>query len=395
MRINTKKQYWLLIVPYFELYTFFLLVNIGVLSSAIYGLISSCFSLARIMVSTYAFTKLIGRKLNGKKWYGRVWIIFAVFSISLAIASTFNRSIYFSFFIGLYNYVGFALTCEYLFEKKPGLFLESGTKLFSVLILFGIISILVFPNGFNHSPVKSSAVYFLGGKNSAVYYYLLFLLFYLTRKPYRKEKNRLFIPSLLVVMMITLAICKSSNGLFSILIFSIFYITIYHRTILRRLWRPSITIPILAVAFYLIVFANDNAVFRYVLSLFGRSSDYTGRDVLWVQAIDLFKANPIIGNGINTEYKLLSYVWQPHAHNFYLDYLAKYGIFPIIILITGIIKTLVRAWKNSKSKELSVCTAILIIILFHSIFDGIDIYYYVIILCFVEFAGKMDNANWI
>lgn len=388
MGINLKKlKYVLLLIPYFEIYTISMMVDRDFYPE-IFKILGYVFALTRTVISFEFIMRyfIIYRLYTLKR--KKMMSVVILFCGTLGIISILNGSAYLMFFLGLFNYIGLVSMCSIVLKEDKIIFLKSLMLLFGTLSMIGIISIFLFPSGFFFADITDYAVYFLGGKNSAIYYFLMFLMLLLIVDKKEKIINIDWIfPFILFLMYVAILIVRSSNSLICLIAVTIYYFFIHCNEKIRKILTPRLLFFLLFVIILIIIFANEMPLIVAVLKLFGKSTNYTGRTILWEQAIDMISAHPIIGNGVESTFTMMSggeQIVYPQAHNFYLDVIAKYGFFPLVILMGGYYYLLKKAWKvNKDSGILGIVMFFLSIYLFHSIFDDISLYYFMLFFCLI------------
>ncbi|MFG6330012.1 MAG: hypothetical protein K1W06_11200, partial [Lachnospiraceae bacterium] len=108
MKLNKRCiKYSMVLIPYFELFTFSMLEERGI-AVALFSFLGILFSLSRTLISTYYIFNQVFFKGSIRKQHNYLWAAVLVFGMSLIISSSFNKSIYLSYLLGVYNYIGFA-----------------------------------------------------------------------------------------------------------------------------------------------------------------------------------------------------------------------------------------------------------------------------------------------
>lgn len=403
MKLNKRCiKYSMVLIPYFELFTFSMLEERGI-AVALFSFLGILFSLSRTLISTYYIFNQVFFKGSIRKQHNYLWAAVLVFGMSLIISSSFNKSIYLSYLLGVYNYIGFAAACSSILYKDELLFMKSGAVIFGILSLMGSFSIFLFPNGFFNASSKAGAVYLLGSKNSSFYYYIMFIMFYLYLKikglDYKHYKIKFidkkydFFLIYLIIFIGSALICKSSNTLICLLIVLVYYIFFFYRYKIQKLMNPYIVFCFIGIVFYFLLFNKDNNILEPLLEFFGRTSSYSGRDDIWEQAIEIIKEHWLAGNGIGSEFYLPSGVYTTHAHNWYLDIITKYGIIPLILFAFYLICHMVNLWGNHQYKINSFIVLIISILLIHSMFDDISLYIFIIVFVVMEYQERSKAAD--
>ena len=130
--------------------------------------------------------------------------------------------------------------------------------------------------------------------------------------------------------------------------------------------------------------------FVALLSSLGRNASFTGRDTLWQQAIDYFRANPLFGSGENLVFTLKSGDVTNHAHSQYLNRLAKYGLVPFVFLAGSLAVLTERMTSARRTLLMNLIGSCLIVYLLHMSFDD---YSYNFFLLTVMIANYIASGN--
>lgn len=139
---------------------------------------------------------------------------------------------------------------------------------------------------------------------------------------------------------------------------------------------------------YIVLFGKESEVIQTVASAFGRNISFTGRDSIWRYYIEKFVANPIWGAGYDTVQLFADGSRAIHAHNFFLDNIAKYGIIEfgaivLLIVIAG------RCISKSINKKIIVFSSmIFFLILLHSLFEDMQTVLLILIFITMEKVSK-------
>lgn len=371
-------EYILILFPFFELLTFEQLV--GAHSSVkLWNFVLQVYSLLRIMLTIFAIFKIFRMKHNSYALYG-----ISLFVIVENIVSILNGSMYVNYLVGSITIIGLVLNCMWMVRTSKIDFINACYYLFGFFCCAELISILIWPYGFLHAPDKAYAIYFLGSKNTGFFYYIVFIYFVTIRDLVRKGK-----PSNKILIWILCFICGSylcdaaSSTILFLFIF-VYYFVWINFTWLSKIFNIRNIVPIIIIIAGVILLPSLRTILAPVLAFFGRNTTFTGRDILWLQAIRYFKMHPVIGNGINLDYILITGAEQNHAHSFYLDLLAKYGIFVLMIFIITTVVVLVKSNSHVLRNYTLLNNVIIGVILLHSIIDHLMIYNYVLVLISVE-----------
>lgn len=389
IRFNRDKlKYILMMLPFFEPYSISMMSE----SSFIWMVIGLLFTAGRYLVSLYVIVEYL---INKKKHFSMVGYMCIVFVLARIFASTINGSLYIMFLLSMFTYIGIILICEKLiWGEEPELFFDVLIELFGFFSIIGVLSIIAFPNGFNHADTKAEALYFLGSKNSSFYYFFAFLTAWILKSAYNKriknEKQTLYTIGFFLIIIGASFICDSSNSVASIGLLFCFYLLVRCSDTLFKLTSPQALFVVIIVVTLLLLLKGNIPLFNNAFSLLGRSSTISGRDYIWSEQLPLISKNPIWGNGIIVETVLKSGSIATHAHNFYLDTLVKFGVVSLLSLLVLILAAIrnVSKMKNFRFKVLFA--GVLFCMLLHNVFDDISLYLLFMILMLTEYSAVLS-----
>lgn len=379
----------LLLFPFFELQSLKMLAESGIYTSMC-NLLLQLMSVGRIIITLFVF----GHILKNRMRISGVIFCTAGFVLSENLASVINRSIYVKYFIGSMTYIGFVIMCKYLIRESKEKFVKACIIFFGTLSILGAIQIIIMPFGFTNVSNKAFSVYLLGAKNTSFFYYVVFLFFCFTEDVYRRQKITIRTILCLVLFCLAAVMCDSMNSLGMLLILSMFAVGFNIFCGMHKIVKPKLVIFFVIAISVIILIPRGREMLNPLLQMVGRNASFTGRDVLWNQAINYFFKHPICGNGINTEYLLKTGIYQNNAHSHYLDILSKYGLivflFDIAIPILALRRTVKSGGDNKKI--VAVKSAVAGVLLLHSIIDHVPFYHYLLImLCIEQIHGSLST----
>lgn len=372
--------YILLLIPFFELQTFELMEKSTILP-ALWGLIESLLSVMRLAITLICFGIYVFKKNVMMTITLACTTIFVVLE---NLVSLINGSLYINYTIGSLSIIGFVLLCQLLITDSEDCFVRAGLIFFGVLSVIGSITIFIKPYGlYNATTLKAFGVYFLGAKNTSVFFYLAFLFFY----AYYQYKRNSFDISIFVFGIMFLAaavVCDSMNSFLTLgLVLGLLFL-MYFKYKLRQLVSPLRLIAVSVFIAGIILIPTFRMLLVPILEMVGRDTTFTGRDVLWQQAIDIFMNHPFVGAGIRTGFVLATGVIQDNAHSNYLDILAKYGIGVFLSHVSNIVLVIVRACQSKSRSGVYLKAAFVFAIVIHSITDNMNTYFFLMFMMVTE-----------
>lgn len=369
----------LLIFPYFESYTITILENQGY---CLFSFVGILFTIARLLVDFYVLMHFMLMKKIPNSITGKLLSIYCLIIFFVGLLHGVFR---FNLLLGLINNISSVLLLDYILKKYHNRSLKPIMILFSILCVLGVISIIKYPNGFFDSAFKDSAVYFLGSKNGSGEYFLLLLLILNLYRCITCTKLKIIDFIITIIFFVCVYICRSANSMVCIgIVFTFMLLKRCWKHIYRLINIKIIVACALLLVFYLVTMQDLPAIFLRIISRLGKDVGFSGRKILWEQAINYFLANPLIGSGSNIEYTITSMLTEPHAHNIYLDSLAKAGIVPIGIMIL-MFCLIAKKTSQRDTKELQSIKGVFIgIILLHIGFENISIPFMALLFILIE-----------
>lgn len=219
-------------------------------------------------------------------------------------------------------------------------------NILATLVIINFVFIILYPYGFPFATLYTQVrnpLYFLGQDNGIVYNLLALLgiNYFLCKKNYGifrvrlsyKEYSVMLTPRIIffnLVSIITMIIVGSATGITLVILFialvSINYIS-------SRVYAIWLFVGVYFLFFIgVIVFGNSNSFIVNITDLLGRDAGFTGRSLLWSNAIELIKQSPFIGFGNNSD---IIEIWGSFfsAHNQLLDIAIRGGLTAMFIFV--------------------------------------------------------------
>ena len=151
-----------------------------------------------------------------------------------------------------------------------------------------------------------------------------------------------------------------------------------------------------------IVLVSNTSVIGFIAGLFGKTSDFTGRLILWQRVARLIHEKPIWGYGLqSSELIRMSIGNSSGSHNYYLDMVYQQGIVGLAIFLYFAINPLIQIRRNIHISQtlyvlLGYCIAYLIMFISEP-FYGHEITYFPIFFCSVALCyvdnGLIENTS--
>ena len=252
-----------------------------------------------------------------------------------------------SFMVAINNAIKTLSVCllvDYGVRKQPRIFLKSFEIIFSVFLMFNVITVLKYPNGLYMNPASGLwQNWFLGYKNSHILYiFPLVLVSFLNSLLDGK-----FVTSRNVIIMIlsflNIIIVQSSTS-YTMIIGIVVYILCYRMLNKSTKFHAKNYFYTYITSFTLITVLRISNWLRFiVVNLFKKDLTFTGRTKIWDLAIEQILNKPILGHGEKTFVYNTNYnVRITSTHSELLEIFFKTG------LVGGLVY-LFLIWKSAKN----------------------------------------------
>lgn len=302
-----------------------------------------------------------------------------------------NGSVTFDVFQRMMIEIGFCFLCAELYRKYRGMFIRSALAVFAVYTLFGVASIYAFPRGFNRAGSTYSALYGLGAKNNSFPFYFAFFFFLYIHSMMQTRQLPKKTPVLLLGTLLAGLICESVNTMLCLLLLWVLYYLVTKFRFAFLGFKPRVFF-ILFIAVIVFVYLGTQMNFiQNLLALFNRSTNFSGRPVLWQQAYENLADNPLFGAGYYSTFTLRGGTVSNHAHSQWMDKLAKYGIVPMIPLFIMLLRTFAKAGKSPEKLIGNMLAVLLLIYMLHMSFDTYNYNFFTI--CVIVINSLLDSLN--
>lgn len=298
--------------------------------------------------------------------------------------------------VGPFKYFGLAIMLYAMFRRDPRCLRQALMVVFAFLSSAAFITIFFFNGGLINTDLPTNKLYSFGGKNSffVTFIPIIGVLAFCSGVGKRSTSFAYFLISI-CLLLISLYI-QSAGSAVCFFMAALALVPISRYKYIVNHINPIALLVIFCAVFFGTVLTNALTVnMGPFFEILGRSTDFTGRETLWNQAKRAIILNPLFGNGGALTFFLGNNAVQTaHAHCFFLDYFAKYGLIfiaPFLVDAFFLIKESRRAYT---SKSMAPYITVYLLILFHSAFDDLLIPFYIIVrfLLYVELE-KTDTQE--
>ena len=380
----------LCLIPFFQPACIDSFVLYGIKVS-LFSLIGKCFTAMRLAISCSAIL-LFCLKINEIKRKMNFTMFSILLSIILLVAvSGIVNSARVTVLLSYVYDIGLLCLFELMILHGRNSFLKIITKLFGALSFLGAASIIAFPHGFNHAYDVHNAIYFLGSKNAAINVYIIFFMALWGEALHdgtRMPKRSVFY---LVIFMLTGVIMGSGSTMVCVLGMACIYVNFgsLHGKITIA---PIVPFAVIVVAIVAVYVGSMSPLILHLLEMMGRDTTFSGRTILWRQALRYYNNNVMFGAGIDIVYHNFSGIVQYSAHSQFLDRLAKYGLIPFIPFVASFVY-MEKQLMFTKLKKMSSMLGLFIAL--YLLRMGFDVYslYYIFTIAYLcnLFTRKEDD----
>ena len=368
------RRYWLNILAYaFLLQWYFRPFCLQYLrKSSLYG------SLPSILFNAYAYLALAISMVVLLLWGIRRFefkdSFLILFFLWIALSGLINRGFYefASSMANLFTQLGLSCLVIHLLKQRPRTIAWALLIIFAVHFVLNVITVVAFPTGMLHGGTTTSYTYFFGGKNSVFMWGIVLpaamvFMLYIT-----KESRWTSLAIVVSVVYGLLAIRVDSASSTACFIVTALFLFMESKSLLPKpLFTPPTYLIVLVAVFFIVIVFNAASIFADLLGALNRSTNFSGRDIVWAQAIDYVKSSPLFGCGDDIPF-YLSGSDAHHAHSFYLTYAAQYGVPAPVFFLLDAWLICVRV-KNANNPYTNLLAIPYCILLFHSLFDVVDL----------------------
>ena len=342
---------------------------------------------------------MLYKDLSRLKRYVPVPVV--IYAVSIIASSIMNKLPLSSIFISIGVAFGY-LAAFSMFGIRKGVHIENVMDglyfIIQFFTLLNILNIVIWPEGLWKNATGRAAIYFNGGKFSVFYLYILFMVTVFIRDI--KRYGKIYIEkgiALYCIGSFVMLRSKCISGVLGITIFSgVIFFYIFHKSTTSKSRKRTWLIPVLLIAFaliiYLVLFARiqeNFSWFRYLMyDVLNKELSIDGRYRVYSGILKLMRGHWKWGYGYGNSVIYNSFRIQ-NAQNGFLEVLLNYGIFGFIIFIWIIIYLFRIFLKNAETRwERGIILSVLTVYLFFGVFE-VPFNLYFFITC-----GMLYHSKW-
>ncbi len=293
-------------------------------------------------------------------------LLFRLYLLLISIVVSGDRSVIIQNVKITMQIFSLCMLCDYYFSKNNiEEFLKVIIKIFIIYISIDLYIQMFFSNGIRNSIIYTTdgmasrdvQYLFMGYKNYYGFNLIPIMVLIMLNKEINSKMNYLN-NSLLILISISILLCKSSTSILALGIFLSCYSLVKHS---KKILKFSVAriISIYGVLFLLIVVFNKlEPIVSQISLMFGKGTGFTGRTKIWQLALHMIKEKWILGYGEESIIMMDGYFW--YSHNQILDLFIQGGIIAVILFLA----ITIISYKNLKNNSDSIINQIILIGLF-------------------------------
>lgn len=404
MKINVKlekKIQHLEIIPIISFLLFFKIVNIEFINSPVYTLAEYIFL---FVAALYSFRH--ANKINKEEY--RVISIVAILGMCIFISACINHVE--SYYIRAAAYYAVYLTILFFYlaviasDGKVNEFLKAGKIYLTIVLCINDVLMILLPDVFYNIHERDIGTCLLGNKFSVAYAHMLyiFIVCFLEQNE-AKRKKKLFICS--VIMSVLCIFIDCTTALLAIWVFVFLYFL--GPKIRNILSSPISVILVFGLSSVLLILFSDILNFAplrfFIENILHRDATLTGRMEVYPYIFQLVSNHKWFGYGYGTTIVKETTIWYANVQNAFWDFIIRYGIITMIIMVVLLVFVVHRQHKIVKKKDMfqyylwfGVCMIYVYIFMgIGEIVYGIYFFFYIAIINAVCIESEITFAGGI
>jgi len=344
----------------------------------------------RIIFLTVLFIYIIKNRRNR---LSKFIIMLLAFYSTKAISTIINNGSISALITEIYPALGICLLIELGLQERFKELINAFATVLSILTLINFIIMILNPHGY-HDIEK--VIYFMGYRNQLAPLYILTILMLEIRNNYFPKKyGKIQLVLILIICTFMILYAGSGSNIIAWIPIVFYYITPFFSRYSNIFNIKSYVIFYISL-FFGIIFLNIHELFSELLFLFlGKDVTFSGRTLLWNEAIKMIKDRPLIGYGMADSYNRVRYPISGtylSAHNQFIQLIIEGGFisffaFGYVAYVT--FKKLYDFKDTHASKILSLGIFTIAIVLFS---EAMGFFYILILFAFSDNIDKIAKT---
>lgn len=287
--------------------------------------------------------------MNKRRRLYRLVLYAAVFEGSILFSTVVKRGYIQRAAIDTVSIVSFIIILFLWARHNSKLLIEMLRIVMGILIVVDMISKVMFPHGLPldlYVNNDDNSLYFMTLDNGSAFFLLFgLMIFTLDLTLYKRNKSRKMQNYALFFISIASAfLSHSMTAVMAVCGYFVLYTLLCRENRMRvfTAWILGMFYPFVILMIFLV--SRSSAVGSVMQFFFNRNATFTGRTLLWDNAIHLIRRSPIIGMGRLSHDYIAAWGGYFSSHNFWLELLLQGGAIAAVLYLLIVIYTI---WKTA------------------------------------------------
>ena len=152
---------------------------------------------------------------------------------------------------------------------------------------------------------------------------------------YQKKATKVYIGYIVLILFMYISKMAVAAMISFVLFVALtwYYFRMYNKNKRTKLRLTYLNVLAMGLLLYIVVISFVGSDLSYTISgFFGKDGTFTGRDVIWANAIKYIVKYPVFGNGLESEAVRYAKIMMGQCHNILLEILYDGGLIGIILL---------------------------------------------------------------
>lgn len=283
--------------------------------------------------------------MNNRRRLYRLVLYAAVFEGSILFSTVIKHGYIQRAVIDAVSIVSFIIILFLWARHNSKLLIETLRIVMGILITMDMISKVMFPHGLPlnlYVNNDENSLYFMTLDNGSAFFLMFgFMVFTLDLTLYKRNKSRKIQNYVLFFISTASAfLSHSMTAVMGVCGYLVLYTLLCRENRMRvfATWILGLFYPFVILMIFLV--SRSSAVGAVMQVFFNRNTTFTGRTLLWNNAIHLFRRSPVIGMGRLSHDYIAAWGGYFSSHNFWLELLLQGGVLAAVLYFLIVVYTI-------------------------------------------------------
>lgn len=299
---------------------------------------------------------------RGKKNYKTPFVFVFSLLLSLFVSTIINSSSMHQFFAFAYPILAYTSFFIWIGESQSRLilFVKIISNYYLVILIINLSLLILSPNLFGEA-------YFLGRENYVGYCLLVGFLYNSINAYLLGRKIQMIIYTVLMIVN-NMLIWSSTTVVATLFLLAVMFVPVL-KSFFQKIPFYLLLISYCVVFIFVVImstigFFDGTFVEKFIIDILGKNMSYSGRDVLWEEAMLLIMQKPLLGYGVVKDGNIIQFITKEgnlgslSAHNQFLQSIYEGGVIVLLIIISSLLYL---------GKRIDMCSVKFVSLLFKSV----------------------------